>query len=127
MSGNITNRDAGEIEEWLIRRVADHVGARAQDIDSRSPLADLGLSSADAVAMSGDLEKRYDVPVQATLLWEHPTIRAIAEHLAEHSAAPDGVWSGPSATAFDLLLRETEETVWEHEQTGRAFERVDDV
>ncbi|EFH28272.1 predicted protein, partial [Streptomyces sviceus ATCC 29083] len=45
------------------------------------PLADLGMSSRDAVALAGDLARLAGRELPPTLLWEAPTAEALAAHL----------------------------------------------
>ncbi len=75
-----------ELEEqicnWLIDRVAEHVGLSPLDIDSSIPFADYGLGSAEAVILSGDLERWLGRSLSPTLLWDYPTIDALATYLA---------------------------------------------
>ncbi|ADP82377.1 type I polyketide synthase [Pseudofrankia inefficax] len=71
-----------ELRAWLTREVARLVGTRAESIDPFQPLGELGLASRAAVALAGDLEDLLDMTLPATLVWENPTIAAIAARLA---------------------------------------------
>ncbi|MFH8367578.1 SDR family NAD(P)-dependent oxidoreductase [Streptomyces sp. NPDC018031] len=71
-----------ELEEWLTRRLAGHLGVPVGSVDTRQPLAGYGLRSVDLIGLVGDLEQRLGRAVPATAVWEHPTIEALAGHLA---------------------------------------------
>src|SRR5690606_9641629 len=74
---------ADMIRAWLITELADRVGAAPDEIDSREPFAAYGIPSSEAVVLSGDLGDWLGRRLSPTLLWEFPTIDALACHLAE--------------------------------------------
>jgi amino acid adenylation domain-containing protein len=76
-------RDAASIEAWLIGQIADLQGIEPAEIDSGEPLDSFGLSSREAIILSGDLEDWLDRRLSPTLFYEYPTIKALASHLAE--------------------------------------------
>ncbi|MDQ0682187.1 phthiocerol/phenolphthiocerol synthesis type-I polyketide synthase A [Streptomyces achromogenes] len=68
------------------------------------PLADLGMSSRDAVVLAGELSRLTGRELPATLLWEAPTAQALVAHLcataAQHTAARDtAATHAPAAVA----------------------------
>ncbi|MDQ1292520.1 MAG: AMP-binding protein, partial [Actinomycetota bacterium] len=71
-----------EIERHLTEQVAHRLGRPCEEIDPRSPLAAFGLKSVDMLGIVGELEQFVGRSLSATLAWEHPTIEALAEHLA---------------------------------------------
>lgn len=71
-----------EIADWLIDRVAEQTGSPPAQIDSSIPFADYGLGSAEAVILSGDLERWLGRRLLPTLLWDYPTIDSLAHYLA---------------------------------------------
>jgi acyl carrier protein len=77
-----------EIEAWLVRQIAELADAPAETIDVREPFDSFGLASRDAVSLSGDLEEWLGRTLSPTLIYEHPTIEALARHLAGIPDAP---------------------------------------
>lgn len=63
---------------WLTERVAQLLDTNPQDIDVDCPLAELGLSSLQAVELAGDLENRLGRPVEPTIVYDYPTITDLA-------------------------------------------------
>ncbi|AKT41166.1 type I polyketide synthase [Chondromyces crocatus] len=51
-------------------------------IDRLVPVAELGIDSVMALECRNRLQQAFDIPLSATLLWVHPTIAALATHLA---------------------------------------------
>jgi acyl carrier protein len=77
---------ARAIQRWLVTHIAELLGEDPASIDVREPFVNYGLGSTDAVILSGDLEAwlGYDMP--ATLLWDFPTVEALALHLVTSPA-----------------------------------------
>lgn len=72
-----------QIRERLVREIADAAALPIDRIDSREPFASYGLASLEAVYLVGKLEDWLGIALDATLLWDHPTIDALAAHLAK--------------------------------------------
>lgn len=73
---------AADLEAWLTARIAAEIGVAPGAVDADAPFAELGLGSLEAVAISGDLEDLLGRRLDPTLLWEFPTARRLADHLA---------------------------------------------
>ncbi|MFF7791547.1 phosphopantetheine-binding protein [Streptomyces sp. NPDC007991] len=74
------NRDA---HTWLTERVATYLRRSPEDIDTSVPLADYGLDSLTALAITADIEDEFEVTVDDALTWDHPTIDALSQALSE--------------------------------------------
>ncbi|WP_433226071.1 type I polyketide synthase [Actinomadura formosensis] len=82
---------SGLSPELLAERLRADVGAQIsaemrlppESLDPRRPLADQGLDSVMTVAVRRRLERRFGVKLPPTLLWQRPTVLAVAGHLAE--------------------------------------------
>ncbi|MEV0401888.1 acyl carrier protein [Actinoallomurus sp. NPDC050550] len=82
------------IRDWLTQRVAEYLERSPADIDPSAMLAEYGMDSVYAMSLCGDIEAEYDLDVEPTLAWTHPTIDALAAHLTERVGdrpAPDPV------------------------------------
>ncbi|WIV55720.1 type I polyketide synthase [Amycolatopsis nalaikhensis] len=66
--------NAAEIRAWLVARVGES--------DPDRPLQELGLSSRDATVLAADLGRFVGRSLPVTLVWEYPTITALADHLS---------------------------------------------
>ncbi len=76
-----------EFRTWLIERLATHLNRETSDIDVDAPLADYGLDSLYALAIVADIEDHLGIPVEATIMWDHPSVAALASALAKQIAA----------------------------------------
>ncbi|MEU0869385.1 SDR family NAD(P)-dependent oxidoreductase [Nocardia brasiliensis] len=75
--------DRAAIEEWLSGRIGEIVGADPATIDRTTTFAAYGLTSSDAVGLSGELEEWLDRKLPETLLYEHPTVAQLGAALAD--------------------------------------------
>ncbi len=81
-------RSAREVAAWLAAKIAEPLGVPASTIDVREPFVRFGLGSLQAVHLAADLEAWLERPLSPTLVYDHPTIDALARHLSGE-AAPD--------------------------------------
>jgi acyl carrier protein len=75
-----------EIEALLVRRLAEALRIEPSSMDVDAPLASYGIDSLTAITLTGELEEWLGRQVSPTLVWDHPTIRAIAVHLSSSAA-----------------------------------------
>ena len=70
------------IEDWLVTKVSELLGASRSEIDVREPLANYGMSSMAGVSLSADLEDWLGTTLSPTVAWDYPTIELLSKHLA---------------------------------------------
>ncbi len=92
------------VQAWLTANLAEALGIDPREIDIHEPLESYGLSSRDAVSLTGDLEDWLSRRVSPTLVWEYPTIEAIAHYLSG-DALGDTAQAGPVAQVNAAPLR----------------------
>ncbi len=74
---------AKQLESTLTEMLSKTLRIDAAEIDVTRPLPHYGLDSIDAVTLAGDLEDWLNVDLPSTLLWDYPTVAAIAGFLEE--------------------------------------------
>jgi thioesterase domain-containing protein/acyl carrier protein len=87
-------RSAADIRSYIIGDLSRSLEVEPASIDPDAPLESLGVGSLMALGIAGGLAAWLDRDVPATLMWDYPTINAIAERLATTKAAapvPSGV------------------------------------
>jgi 3-oxoacyl-(acyl-carrier-protein) synthase/SAM-dependent methyltransferase len=103
-------KDANEEErvDILVGYVRQHVGdvlrlPKGKSVDRRQRLMDLGVDSLMAVELRNRLGQRLHLsrPLPATLMFDYPTIEAIAQFLAREVTTEQPV-SGPSSRAREV-------------------------
>ncbi|MFZ0228216.1 MAG: acyl carrier protein [Mycobacterium sp.] len=80
--------ESQELADWLTNKVASYLNVPPHTIDVETPLADCGIDSVLAMNLCTDLEQEKGFAVDTTIVWDHPTIEAIATHLIAERAAP---------------------------------------
>jgi PfaD family protein len=74
---------AREIRELLVAAVAEQAKIAPAQIDVRATFASFGLDSPAALVVLARIERRLGRRLSQTLVWNFPTIEALAERLAE--------------------------------------------
>ncbi|MFF4345538.1 beta-ketoacyl synthase N-terminal-like domain-containing protein [Kitasatospora sp. NPDC001540] len=85
--------DGAELEHAItaeVRRAAARVlGGEPDALPDNRPLSQLGMDSLLTVRFRVQLEQRLHTPMPATLVWNHPTVAAIARYAAGQLARSD--------------------------------------
>ncbi|MGH3561357.1 MAG: acyl carrier protein, partial [Mycobacterium sp.] len=63
-----------ELRRWLVDYVITNIGCDPNKVDLDASLSDLGVSSRDAVVLSGELTELLGRPVSPVEFWQHPTL-----------------------------------------------------
>ncbi|MGB3201841.1 MAG: acyl carrier protein [Nodosilinea sp.] len=74
-------RTPDEIQEWIITYLEKLLDIDPEDLDTTIPFDRYGLDSLAAVGMTGELEDWLGQQVDPTLLYDYPTVEALAEYL----------------------------------------------
>ena len=75
------------IQAWLVAQLAERLKMPAKEIDPREPFAAYGMDSLTALMMAGDLETWLGRHLSPSLMYDYPSIEALAQHLAEGTDA----------------------------------------
>jgi polyketide synthase 13 len=70
-----------EIEAFITTWIARERKVEVKEIDPTEAFTNLGLTSRQAVALSGALEKYIGQILSPSLVWDYPTIEQVAAHL----------------------------------------------
>ncbi|MGD7003487.1 polyketide synthase Pks13 [Corynebacterium halotolerans] len=76
-----------QLRAWLRDWVITTTGLSPEEVTDDKPMENFGLSSRDAVVLSGELENLLDTQLDATIAYEYPTINALAKRLMEGEPA----------------------------------------
>ena len=93
LKGLETDEKIQAIETWLIHRIAQRLQISPNEIDRQEPLASYGLDSLQVIEMSNELEVWLKQPVFPTIVYDFPTVEALAKQLvvgepAQESESP---------------------------------------
>ncbi|WP_299751242.1 acyl carrier protein [uncultured Tateyamaria sp.] len=81
MAETVTTPTAEEIAQFMTHELADKMNVNQAEIDQDTPFVDLGMSSLDAINLVGQLEDKFDIHIDASAPWDHPTIKAMSVYL----------------------------------------------
>ena len=73
------------VRRHVLARLHEWHGIDPVQVDHDLPLAELGFTSRDAVALAAELSELAEVPLPATVLWEAPTLDQLARHICAQS------------------------------------------
>jgi acyl carrier protein len=76
------NTSEAAIRDWCVEYLARTLDLPDHTVDPEMTFARLGLDSANSVFLIVELEDWLGVELTPDLLFEHPTIRKFARHLA---------------------------------------------
>ncbi|MER0093436.1 beta-ketoacyl synthase N-terminal-like domain-containing protein [Corynebacterium sp. KPL2838] len=98
-----------QLRAWLRDWVSQATGVAATEILDSTPLENYGLSSRDAVVLSGELENLLGTRLDATVAYEYPTIELLANRLlnepaGRHDDAPRVQRKARAARGSDIAV-----------------------
>ncbi|MEU2738973.1 beta-ketoacyl synthase N-terminal-like domain-containing protein, partial [Streptomyces sp. NPDC007095] len=67
-----------DVRAWLASAVAEAAGLAPSAVDPERPIAEFGLGSRQLVTLAAELSGRIGRPVEPSLVFDHPTIAALA-------------------------------------------------
>ncbi|GIG56818.1 phosphopantetheine-binding protein [Longispora fulva] len=77
---------AQPIQDWLVGFVADLLAIAPSEVDPTATMEALGVDSATTLVLAGDLGVLLGRTIPPTELLDHPTLAALADHLARQPA-----------------------------------------
>ncbi|MES2938567.1 MAG: acyl carrier protein [Pseudomonadota bacterium] len=86
MSTQAESRAPKEIADWCVQFVAKLVDMPAERVSVDAEFESFGLDSAATVSLVMELEEWLGRPVDAEVVFTHPTIASLALHLAGEPA-----------------------------------------
>lgn len=76
-----------EISSWITSKIAEITNLDENEINPNEPFTYFGIDSMHVITFVGDLEDWLGIKIQATLLWDYPTIHAVTAHLSQRLQA----------------------------------------
>ncbi|MCC5473836.1 type I polyketide synthase [Streptomyces barringtoniae] len=99
---------AEDVRAWLGSAVAEAAGIDPPAVDPDRPIAEFGLGSRQLVTLAAELSGRTGRPVEPSLVFDHPTIAALADAVLGEppatAAGPARAEAAPRATEDDIAI-----------------------
>ena len=86
-AARIPLRTEAEIEDWFVAALSRELKIPPENIDVTAPFETFGLDSLTAVGLTGSLEEWLGCPVDPMVVYDYPTIEAMAKYWAGHTRA----------------------------------------
>ena len=94
---------AAAIRDWLVAKVASRVAIDARRIDLTERFSRYGIDSMKAAAITAELSAFLDQPLPRTLLWDHPSIAAVARYLTAAADAGTAIAIAPAGVSSEPI------------------------
>ncbi len=115
------------LEAHVQRHLAAVLKVPFEKIDPLRPLGSLGLESLLALELRGRLERTTGLQLSATMVWNHPTVRALSVYLAKRldvtlgsdGAIPEAPAAASTSAVTTTLADVTDEQALRALQEGR--------
>ncbi|MFC6091772.1 acyl carrier protein [Saccharothrix lopnurensis] len=69
------------LRTWLVEAVAGYLELPPSQVGADVALRSLGFDSVHAMGLCVDIEERWGILVEPTLVWDFPTVDTIVDHL----------------------------------------------
>ncbi len=87
------SKTVAEIQAWLASKIAELLQLAPEKIDLKQPLAVYGLNSLKAVSIAAELEEWLGSSVAPTIVYDYPTIQALADYLGQTTSTLESTTS----------------------------------
>lgn len=77
------NITATDIQNWLVTYFSKKLNKKPKEFSVKTPLANYGLDSVMGIELIEALEKWLNIEIEPTIYYDYPSIKALAEGLAE--------------------------------------------
>jgi acyl carrier protein len=71
-----------DIQDWMVDRLAELLGIAPEAVDVEITFDRYGLDSSAAIGLTGDLADWVGIEIEPTLLYDYPTVEALAQHVS---------------------------------------------
>ncbi|MFI9589322.1 acyl carrier protein [Nonomuraea sp. NPDC052265] len=75
------NDEVDAIGAWLAERIAVYLDCETDEIGTDASLVTLGVDSVYVMGITGEIQDRYDIELDPSTVWDHPTVSELAKYL----------------------------------------------
>jgi len=73
-------------QDWLVDKLAQRLKVPSSEVDVDTYFDEFDLDSTEALILAGELENWLGFQIETTAIWYHPTIKQLAEYIAQEQA-----------------------------------------
>ncbi|MEM9156415.1 MAG: acyl carrier protein [Cyanobacteria bacterium P01_F01_bin.33] len=74
---------SAEIQDWIVTYLAELLDVESEDVDVDIAFDRFGLDSSAAIGMTGELEEWLGKEIDATILYDYPTVKSLSKYLGD--------------------------------------------
>lgn len=106
-SDSVMNRmpDLAKLKHRLAELLGDVLQVKSEQVDPETDLRDYGLDSVSLTEYAELVEQKLQVNLEPTLLFQHPTLGALAAHLAKNFSGQLSTTIGSAAVISPEIVR----------------------
>ncbi|WP_105168225.1 hybrid non-ribosomal peptide synthetase/type I polyketide synthase [Pseudoalteromonas sp. T1lg23B] len=94
------------VQKLVKEVIAFEVDKDAHSLDVDATFQSLGIDSMKAVRISGELMEMHNIELEATVLYEHPSIAQLTQYLCEFEAVQQAFKNTPHSVKVDIKAPE---------------------
>ena len=69
------------LDTWLVQWMVAEFGLEPHEVEPTRTFLAYGMDSVQAMLLIGDLEARFGLRLRPTLVWDHPNLSSLTQHL----------------------------------------------
>ncbi|MEO0801167.1 MAG: acyl carrier protein [Cyanobacteria bacterium J06642_2] len=74
---------SAEVQDWIVTYLAELLDVESEDVDVDIAFDRFGLDSSAAIGMTGELEEWLGKEIDATILYDYPTVKSLSKYLGD--------------------------------------------
>ena len=71
------------LDTWLVQWMVAEFGIGPHEVEPTRTFLAYGMDSVQAMMLVGDLEARFGLRLRPTLVWDHPNLSSLTQHLLD--------------------------------------------
>jgi len=124
MALSVDHEPAPQLEEELVRSLAEALSMEQSDIDVEKTFGEIGLDSVIGVEWVQSLNKQYASNLKASSIYDYPTIRQLAAFLKKEFKHQQTFVQSISALSLDDVLQQLQQGTVDIEKAEQLVHQV---
>jgi acyl transferase domain-containing protein len=125
MALSVDHEPVPQLEEELVRSLAEALSMEQSDIDVEKPFGEIGLDSVIGVEWVQSLNKQYASNLKASIIYDYPTIRQLADFLKKEVFKYQQTFvQSISALSLDDVLQQLQQGTVDIEKAEQLVHQV---
>ncbi|WP_440054277.1 amino acid adenylation domain-containing protein [Pseudoalteromonas sp. T1lg65] len=119
--GSLSKHQHSKLIELLQQTIAQEIDKPADSLDVDASFLSLGVDSMKAVRIAGELMELHELDLEPTVLYEHPSISQLAQHLSQFESVQMLLGKAAPSSSSDELAANPAVSLKDDEKQGIAI------